>query len=78
MTKTSTLSDVLHYAYNETSKNEGNQIFESILKDDMLADEFVEISEAQSLLDQCKYNASTSTLNKILEYSSSLIKESAK
>ena len=78
MTKTSTPSDVLRYAYNETSKNEGNTIFESILKEDKLADEFVEISEAQCLLDECKYEASEPTLNKILEYSRSQVKESAK
>lgn len=78
MIKTSTPSDVLQYAYNEASNSKGDKIFESILQNDNLANEFVAISEAQSLLDECQYNASEMTLNNILEYSRSQIRESAR
>ena len=77
MTRNLTQIDVLRYVYNETNKEMDEKVHQAVLTNDLVADEFVQISEAKSLLDKCKYSASEKTLKNILEYSKLQLKESA-
>jgi hypothetical protein len=69
--------DVLRYVYNETSEKQDKEIHEAILTHETTADDFVALSEAKIILDKGMYSASERTLNNILNYSKSRIKESA-
>ena len=77
MTRSLTQIDVLRYVYNETNKEMDEKIHQAILTNDDVADEFVQISEAKALLNKCEYKASEKTLQNILAYSKSQLKESA-
>lgn len=77
MTRSLTQIDVLRYVYNETNTEMDEKIHQEILTNEDVADEFVQISGAKALLDKCKYSASEKTLQNILAYSKSQLKESA-
>ena len=78
MIRTLTQFDVLRYVYGETNEKVNQTVHEDILTNDAIADEFVNLSEAKALLDKCTYSASEKTLSRILAYSKSQVKESAK
>ncbi len=66
-----TQTDVLRYVYSNTDHQEDKAVYEAILKNEQVADEFVLLSEAKTLLAKCSYSASKNTLQNILEYASS-------
>ena len=77
MTRNLTPIDVLRYVYNETSEIEDKKMQEELLTNEALSDEFICMSEAKTLLNKCNYSASNQTLQNILNYSKSQLKESA-
>lgn len=77
MIRNLTQIDVLRYVYNETSAQEDKKMQEALVTNDSLSDEFVELSEAKAILNKCMYSASEKTLQRILNYSKSQLKESA-
>lgn len=77
MIRNLTQFNVLGYVYNETKEDESQKMMQAMIADENLADEFILLSEAKELLDNCKYNASENTLSRILEYSKSQMTESA-
>ena len=77
MIRSLTPIDVLRYVYNETSDKEDKKMQEALVTNESLSDEFVELSKAKALLDKCSYSASDKTLQNILNYSKSQMKESA-
>ncbi len=77
MTRSLTQNDVLRYVYNETNDDTNTKIEKELYKNTKFTDDFIELSETKCLLDNCKYNASKHTLDNILSYSKSQLKESA-
>ncbi len=71
-----TQTDVLRYVYSNTDHQEDKTVYEAILKNEQIANEFVLLSEAKTLLAKCSYSASNNTLQNILEYASSKKRQS--
>jgi anti-sigma factor RsiW len=77
MKRSLTPTDILRYVYGETNEKEEQEVKNAILTNDKFADEFINISESKALLDRGMYSASAQTIQNILNYSKSQLRESA-
>jgi len=64
-----TLNHLIKYIYKETTVAETLEINEALLKDFQLYQQYQELLFAQRQLPKVKFDAKTSTLNSILNYS---------
>jgi len=64
-----TLNHLIKYIYKETTVTETLEINEALLKDFQLYQQYQELLFAQRQLPKVKFDAKTSTLNSILNYS---------
>ncbi len=71
MNKTTTKSDLILYAYNESDLNESDRVQRSIDGDPLVLEEFSEIVDGMNLLDEIKQEPSDQSIEKILSYSRS-------
>ena len=67
MIKTTTHSDLLKYAYNETGMSDSDRLQRSIDGDPVVADDFTEIVSVMNLLDEAVPEVNPSIVEKILK-----------
>jgi hypothetical protein len=68
MMKTTTQSDLISYAYNETGMHDSDRIQRSIDGDPVVTDEFNDIVSVMEILDQAKPELKPSLIEKILQF----------
>ena len=71
MNKNSTSLDLLRYAYNETDMKDSDRIQRSMDGDPLIQDQYNEIQNLHSTLEQGKVQPSEAVIQKILEFSKS-------
>ena len=71
MTKTSTQNDLIRFLYDETSKEESEQLQNALICEGELLDEFNQLASTKSMLSGLLYDPSKESLNTILDYSKS-------
>ena len=68
MIKTTTLSDLFSYAYNEADLIDSDRIQRSLDGDPLLRDEYEGILRMQSVLDSAMPEVKSETIEKILQF----------
>jgi hypothetical protein len=68
MTKTSTFSDLLSYAYNETDLQNSDRIQKSIDGDPLVQEEFDQLNATIQLLDEATPEINPEVIEKILRF----------
>lgn len=72
MTKTFTQDDVIRYIYNETTAEENLAIAQALITDEMLMDEYKQLSASIDSLNSTMLEPSEKTITNILNYSKSV------
>ena len=72
MNKTTTKQDLIIYAYNESDLKDSDRIQRSIDGDPLIQEDFKEIVETMTILDEGKVQPSDETISKILSISKKL------
>jgi len=68
MIKTTTLNDLLAYAYNETGLSDSDRIQRSLDGDPCLMKEYQELNEVLNILDSAAPPVSQESINEILKF----------
>lgn len=71
MTKTSTQNDLIRFLYDETRKEESEQLKQDLLLDNELLEEFNQFVTVKRALGELSYEPSKDSINNILDYSKS-------
>lgn len=69
MTKTSTQNDLIRFLYDETRKEESEQLKQDLLLDNELLEEFNQFVTVKRALGELSYEPSKESINNILDYS---------
>lgn len=77
MTKTSTQNDLIRFLYDETPKQESEQLKQALLCDGELLEEFNEYNAVKLMMTDLLESPSKETVNTILDYSKSIKLRSA-
>ncbi len=72
MTKTFTQDDVIRYIYNETTAEETEAIAQALITDEMLMDEYKQLSASIDSLNSAMLEPSEKVITNILNYSKSV------
>lgn len=72
MIKTFTQDDVIRYIYKETSEQENEAIAQALLTDEMLMDDYKQLSASVETLNSAMLEPSEKAINNILNYSKSI------
>lgn len=78
MTKTSTQNDLIRFLYDETSKEESEQLQNALICEGDLLDEFNQLASTKAMLSGLLYEPSKESVNTILDYSKSTKLRSAR
>jgi len=68
MIKSSTLSDLLSYSYNETGLCDSDRIQRSLDGDPLLQEEYQKLNEIIGILDSAKPDISPESIRRILQF----------
>lgn len=78
MTKTSTQNDLIRFLYDETSREESEQLQNALICEGDLLDEFNQLASTKAMLSGLLYYPSKESVDTILDYSKSTKLRSAR